>query len=315
MQIPRPKPAFVSPPNNSSYASAVGCHLIIPLVAQDGTSFELDPSLAQASGYGVSIQALYTYQSSRYRQVKSVGLPPGAILTQPATNSSSSSSSDPLPRNPSRSNLEWIASKGQEGYKYVVCVVAIDSSKAFSSVGEPNDQAGAGEIFCLNVDVQRCRYCQRDQDSLQTVAKAWHGAWLEVWSGNHVYESPDSLLFDASPPLQTPTPPMATIDAASSGMAAAGERNKLRNSFNPVEVGVTYAVDRQDDLWHIALRFGVDLTDILFWNPDLADQKAKETQYELVPNQELCLLPPTCIYAARVTHQPWSSSGSMIDAA
>jgi hypothetical protein len=33
-------------------------------------------------------------------------------------------------------------------------------------------------------------------------------------------------------------------------------------------------------------------------------------QYELELNQELCLLPPTCVYGARVTHQPWSSSRS-----
>jgi len=166
------------------------------------------------------------------------------------------------PRNPSHANLEWIASKGQEGYKYILCVVAIDSSKAYSSVGESGGQEGDGEIFCVNVDVQRCRYCASEQDSLQTVAKAWHGAWLEVWSGNHLYQTVDSLVFDASPPQQSPALPSATLDA--------------REFFNPIEVGVTYAVDLQDDLWHIALRYGVDLTDIMFWNPDLSDDEAKK---------------------------------------
>lgn len=164
-------------------------------------------------------------------------------------------------QNPSRANLEWIASKGQEGYKYVLCLVAIDSSRAYSSVGEPGGREGDGEIFCVNVDVQRCRYCPSKHDSLQTVAKAWHAAWLEVWSGNHMYQTVDSLLFDASPPLQTPALPSATLDA--------------RTFFNAIEVGVTYAVDLQDDLWHIARRYAVDLTDIIFWNPDLSDDEAK----------------------------------------
>ena len=166
------------------------------------------------------------------------------------------------PRNPSHANLEWIARKGQEGYTYVLCVVAIDSSKAYSSVRESGGQEGDGQLFCLNVDVQRCRYCAREHDALQTVAKAWHGAWSEVWSGNHLYQTVDSLLFDASPPLQTPALPGTTLDAS--------------NFFNPIQVGVIYAVDLQDDLWHIALRYGVDLTDILFWNPDLSDDEAKK---------------------------------------
>lgn len=83
VEIPRPKPALVTPPNNSSYATAVGCHLIIPLVAQDRTSFDLAPALGEANGYGVLIQPLYTLRRSRYRLVKSVGLPLGALLTLP----------------------------------------------------------------------------------------------------------------------------------------------------------------------------------------------------------------------------------------
>ena len=325
VQIPRPTPDFVTPPNNSSYATAVGCHLIVPLVAQDRTSFNLDPSVVARNGYGVTIQPLYTFTASRYHEIKSVGLPPGALLStqggglvnseaQPfltnlrnaSSQAAHTSSPDSRSKNPTSANLEWIARKGQESFKYRICVVAIDLSKAFSSVGEvgAGEGDGGGQVFCLNVDVQRCRYCPRQQDSLQTVAKSWHGAWLEVWSGNHIYDSPDSLLFDTSPPLQNPAPPSSRA-STQAGPQIAGEASKLQNSFNPIEVGVMYAVDEHDDLWHLALRYGVELSDVLFWNPDLADGKAKEDQYALVPHQELCLLPPTCIYSARVTHQAW----------
>jgi len=313
VQIPRPTPVFVSPPNNSSYATAVGCHLIIPLVAHDRTSFDLDPALGGSNGYQVFIQPLYTFTSSRYHELKSVGLPPGAALTTQSpvaktvnvSLSATGVSSTSIPHiqtNPANANLQWIARKGQESYKYRVCVVAIDASKAFSSVGDTGGGAkgsdGGNDIFCLDIDVQRCRYCPQEQDSLQTVAKAWHGAWLEVWAGNHLYNTPDSLLFDAFPPLQSPAPPASNTGSArvAGGDFSTGERNKLQNSFDPIDVGVIYAVDAQDDLWHISLRYGLDMSDILFWNPDLADGKAKELQVSSYVVVCLCVCVCMCVH-------------------
>jgi len=334
MQIPRPMPQIISPPNNSSYSSAVGCRLVVPLVAQDRTSLDLPPALGADNGYGVSIQALYTFTNSQYKSVTSEGLPMGAALLAPsavdginvsgAAGAVGAASAGAAASNPAASYLEWVARKGQEGFLYRLCLVAVDSSKAFNSISsnsvEPGQQKGGasenlGEVFCVNVAVQRCRYCPRELDSLHSIAKAWHGAWLEVWSGNHMYDTPDNLPnFDVSPPLQSPAPlpaPAAPSPVSSTPVAM----DPANDSFNPLEVGVVYSVESQDDLWHIAQRFGVDMDDILFWNPDLADGQAKQQQYKLFSNQELCLLPPTCVYGARVTHQAWdatagSSSGS-----
>ena len=290
MQIPRPTPHFISPPNNSTYASAVGCRLVIPLAAEDRTSLDLDPALGASNGYGVTIQALYTFVSSRYKSLKSEGLPQGAALAAPglvsginmsrAASSLSMGDSFSGSNNPAVTFLEWVARKGQEGFLYRLCLVAIDSSKAFSSMegGARTDNEQIGQIFCLNVNVQRCRYCPRELDSVHSVAKEWHSAWLEVWSGNHMYTSPDLLPnFNKSPPLQSHGPDLTSIGST----PVLGEIGPPRNVFNPLEVGVVYAVEEQDDLWHVAQRFGIDMNDILFWNPDLADGHAQQQQYQI----------------------------------
>jgi len=191
MQIPRPMPQMISPPNNSSYASAVGCRLVIPLVAQDRTSLDLSPALGAVNGYGVSIQALYTFTNSQYKSLTSEGLPTGATLLSPSavaginvSGAASAAASTPAAAaasNPTASYLEWVARKGQEGFHYRLCLVAVDSSKAFNSISsnyvEPGGQQDGdarenlGEVFCVNVAVQRCRYCPRELDSLHSIAK------------------------------------------------------------------------------------------------------------------------------------------------
>ena len=93
-----------------------------------------------------------------------------------------------------------------------------------------------------------------------------------------MYTSPDLLPnFNKSPPLQSHGPDLTSIGST----PVLGEIGPPRNVFNPLEVGVVYAVEEQDDLWHVAQRFGIDMNDILFWNPDLADGHAQQQQYQI----------------------------------
>jgi len=293
IQLPRPRPMIMAPPNKEAYTTAVGCPLVIPMLAQDRTNFDLDPAISLANGYGVLIQALYTLTRSRYHETKTVGLPIGARLSSVDLGVAGINSSDPISyvsagtlqtpqevllakKNPATADMEWVARKGQEGFTYTICFVALGSEKAFNSIEGDGD--GSGQDFCLHVDVQRCRYCAQREDTIHSVAKAWHGAWLDVWSGNHMHAIPDAI----------------NVSAANAEESA-------------LSVGVVYSVDTHDDLWHVAQRFGLDLSDLLFWNPDLSDGKAKEQHYRLALEQQLCLLPATCVYAARVTHQSWDT--------
>jgi len=55
-----------------------------------------------------------------------------------------------------------------------------------------------------------------------------------------------------------------------------------------------------DDLSHIGKRYGVAVKDLLWWNPDIADEAGRQVDYRLVENQEVCVLPQTCITDAHI---------------
>ena len=68
IQLPRPRPMIMAPPNKEAYTTAVGCRLVIPMLAQDRTNFDLDPAISLANGYGVLIQVALRYLAAKFVQ-------------------------------------------------------------------------------------------------------------------------------------------------------------------------------------------------------------------------------------------------------
>ena len=68
IQLPRPRPMIMAPPNKEAYTTAVGCPLVIPMLAQDRTNFDLDPAISLANGYGVLIQVALRYLAAKFVQ-------------------------------------------------------------------------------------------------------------------------------------------------------------------------------------------------------------------------------------------------------
>ena len=66
IQLPRPRPMIMAPPNKEAYTTAVGCPLVIPMLAQDRTNFDLDPAVSLANGYGVLIQVAPRYLAAKF---------------------------------------------------------------------------------------------------------------------------------------------------------------------------------------------------------------------------------------------------------
>ena len=66
IQLPRPRPMIMAPPNKEAYTTAVGCPLVIPMLAQDRTNFDLDPAISLANGYGVLIQVAPRYLAAKF---------------------------------------------------------------------------------------------------------------------------------------------------------------------------------------------------------------------------------------------------------
>ena len=136
-------------------------------------------------------------------------------------------------------------------------------------------EAGDPQL-CISVATARCQYCTRPEDSLQRVAKNWHATWTQVWSGNHFLANPDMLMTEQI-----------------------------------VLVGPIYTVRKDEDLAHIASRYGIDLQDLLLWNPDVADLAAQQQQYVIHELQEICVVPQSCIYSGSISSSPTISHAAL----
>ena len=78
-----------------------------------------------------------------------------------------------------------------------------------------------------------------------------------------------------------------------------------------IQVGPIYTVRKDEDLDHIALRYGIDLQDLLLWNPDVADRSAQEQRYVIHELQELCIVPQSCVYAGSISSSPTISHAAL----
>ena len=136
-------------------------------------------------------------------------------------------------------------------------------------------EAGDPQL-CISVATARCQYCTKPEDSLQRVAKNWHATWTQVWSGNHFLANPDMLMTEQI-----------------------------------VLVGPIYTVRKDEDLAHIASRYGIDLQDLLLWNPDVADLAAQQQQYVIHELQEICVVPQSCIYSGSISSSPTISHAAL----
>ena len=78
-----------------------------------------------------------------------------------------------------------------------------------------------------------------------------------------------------------------------------------------VLVGPIYTVRKDEDLAHIASRYGIDLQDLLLWNPDVADLAAQQQQYVIHELQEICVVPQSCIYSGSISSSPTISHAAL----
>ncbi|MGB1607158.1 MAG: LysM peptidoglycan-binding domain-containing protein, partial [Promethearchaeia archaeon] len=96
---------------------------------------------------------------------------------------------------------------------------------------------GHAAQYCIDIYVQRCKYCMRAGDSLEGVARAWKTSVAQLWSGNPHLLQPNLL-----------------------------EIGTLLN------VGVVYTVDVDDRLPLLAQMAGRSVKDLVAWNPDLPSE-------------------------------------------
>lgn len=136
-----------------------------------------------------------------------------------------------------------------------------------------DDQRTPRPPTCLKIQLQRCSVCleqhtpgQEPLSSLVAVAKAYGTHWSQIYSSNQdIVGNP--------------------------GEVPAGKLIRL---------GPLYQVAAGDTLISIALKFGVSVNQLLFWNkqltslPDSNPTSANHMSRTLLPGHLLCVLPKTC---------------------
>jgi hypothetical protein len=221
------------------------------------------------------VQALRTTRSSLYGQQQLAQvLPEGARVAE-----------GPL-ANPHVSSFEWEPMRGQEGYVYTVCFeIVTELSTGCQQRFYTAPYHGHPSQYCLDIHVERCKYCMRSGESLEGLTRAWRTTVPQLWAGNPALLQPDQL-------------EVGTL----------------------LHLGIVYTAGVHDELPHLAQLAGRTVADVLQWNPDLPADDLKllagedvlmsaATRYEhrqapwavqngtfVADSQTVCLLPNICLY-------------------
>lgn len=251
----------------------VGCRMVVPLAAAEVQARVLSNGAVQTE---LRVQALRTTRSSLYGQQQlAQPLPEGARVAE-----------GPL-ANPHVSSFEWEPTRGQEGYVYTVCFeIVTELSTGCQQRFYTAPYHGHLAQYCLDIHVERCKYCMRSGESLEGLARAWRTAVPQLWAGNPALLRPDDLQ-------------VGTL----------------------LHLGIAYTADVDDQLPRLAQLAGRTVAEVLEWNPDLPADDLKllagedvlisaATRYEhrqapwavqngtfVADSQTVCLLPNICLYA------------------
>jgi len=251
----------------------VGCRIVLPLAAAEVQAKVVSNNTLETH---LTVRASRTTRSSLYEQRQLLStLPEGAQVHEG------------LKANPHVSSFEWEPMRGQEGYVYTVCFeIVTEFSSGCIHRFYTAPYHGHASQYCLDIHVERCKYCLRGGESFQGLARGWGTTSMQLWAGNPDVVQPSVL-----------------------GIG------QLLN------LGVIYIADVDDRLPKIAERMGRTVDEVLQWNPDLprdhvalrqGDQvlMSSATMYAhrqapwavrngtfVADSQGLCLLPNICTYA------------------
>jgi len=252
------------------YETGVGCTLRVPLRVEDHFAHPHDGErpMLQVLGHRTTATTVYG------QEVLSSALPMGAVVETAAR------------ANPYVSALVWQPTRGQEGRVYTVCMQVETQYKGCQYRFYAAPYQGHRAQYCVEVAVERCKYCMVQGDSFVGLSMSYHSTYTQLWAGNsHVLR-----------PAHVPTEV-------------------------PLNLGPVYKAVQEDSLQSLAAKFAVTVKDLLDWNPDLphdpdmvagrAHLLTSQGLYEpgMAPwswrngtrapdAQEVCFLPEVCLFEA-----------------
>ena len=112
--------------------------------------------------------------------------------------------------------------------------------------------------YCVQIQVQTCSACLREGEGLNTLAKKYGTQWTQIYSSNQdIMGNPNDL-----------------------------ETGRL------LRLGPVYEVQSGDTPISIALKMGVTVNQLFFWNKHLA--LVQEPMKSMPEGSKICVLPKTC---------------------
>jgi len=114
---------------------------------------------------------------------------------------------------------------------------------------------------CVRVYVERCVYAIQQDQQLQEVAAFYEASWMQLWSLNQGLRHPDIMMYD----------------------------NQV------IAVRHKYRAGPHDTAGAVAKRMGMPLQQMVLLNYDLRDRLASAEDVPLQANQQLCLIPNSCL--------------------
>ena len=149
----------------------VGCRMVLPVAAAEVQASVLSNDTMATR---LTVRALRTTRSSLYEQQQlRTAMPEGAKMHEGPK------------ANPHVSSFEWEPARGQEGYVYTVCFeIVADLTQSCSHRFYTAPYHGHPAQMCVDIAVQRCKYCMRSGESLEFLARRYGTTPLQLWAGN-----------------------------------------------------------------------------------------------------------------------------------
>eukprot|EP00960_Hanusia_phi_P066323 766376-Hanusia_phi.AAC.2 len=156
----------------------------------------------------------------------------------------------------SSSEFSWTPAHDMGAFSGLICFSAVDDGAACPLEQKQRQSA----TKCVLLTVIRCQYTVRQGQQLQEIATIFSNNWMNLWSLNSNIRHPDFL-------------------------PDGGEQ---------IYVGHMYRALKHDTIGTVAKRMGMTRDQIALLNWDLRSKVNMSIDFELVPNQEICVIPDSC---------------------
>mmetsp|Transcript_37176 Transcript_37176/g.87170 ORF Transcript_37176/g.87170 Transcript_37176/m.87170 type:complete len:710 (+) Transcript_37176:46-2175(+) len=150
--------------------------------------------------------------------------------------------------------VRWTPLEAQAGMTYTLCFHAIATVPA-NNASALATAIREAETRCFFVEVERCRYCAKPGDSLQSIAKNFRTDWIQLWGAN-----------------------------AASGLGA-----DALEAGRPISLGAVHIVPEPILFKEVAKLFATTEERLRLANPDVPRE-----QMWAGAGQALCVLPGVC---------------------